>query len=459
MTKSNNKQKFNRLRAEYPYLAYDGFDYQYSDSGLRVQFHFSLSGKYAFNPTMIIPSRDFFVEGNINEAYLENILFHIGMVEAISYWKAACPQRLIIRGHSLSNEQIAWWKKLFYKGLGEFLFLNSIQVSQEGLVQIENEQGLPLKTFTPQVEESAIIPVGGGKDSVVTLEILGRGKGNLPMILNPREASKATVMKMGLYYDSIVEVNRTIDPALIELNEKGFLNGHTPFSALIAFVSLLAAVLSGRKFIALSNESSANESTIKGSEINHQYSKSIEFESDIRHYIKTYITPEIEYFSFLRPLNELQIAKLFSEFPGYFDVFKSCNVGSKTDSWCGKCGKCLFTFIILAPFISQEKLGSIFGKNLFEDEELIPVFGQLIGKAVTKPFECIGTVDEVNAAVQMILKEYRRSELPVLLKYYRESEFYTRYLDFDTGSLLHAFNDHHFLPSSFKTLLRSKINA
>jgi hypothetical protein len=457
MPKNNNREKFNKLRAEYPFLAFDGFDYQYSDKGLRAQFHFSLSDKYVFHPTMMVPAKDFFIPGNINESFLENILFQIGMVESISYWKAACPPKLIVRGHSLSKEQVNWWKKLYYNGLGEFLFLNRISVKPEEFIQIESETGRTFKPFSLQLENTAIVPVGGGKDSVVTLEILGNNNGNIPLILNPRDASKGTVMKMGLYYDSIVEVHRSIDPVLLDLNAKGFLNGHTPFSALLAFVSVLAAGLSGKKHIALSNESSANESTVKGSEINHQYSKSVEFEEDLRYYVRNFITPGIEYFSFLRPLNELQIARLFSGFPKYFDVFKSCNVGSKTDTWCGSCAKCLFTYIILSPFVPQEKLESLFGKNLLQDADLWPLLRQLSGMTVAKPFDCIGTIDEVNAALQMTINKIPETGLPELLKLYKDSEMYLHYRDFDTGALLHSFNEHHFLPEEYEALLRSKI--
>jgi hypothetical protein len=381
------------------------------------------------------------------------------MVESISYWKAACPPKLIVRGHSLTQEQIDWWKKLYYSGLGEFLYLNGITVSSEDFVQIECDPGFEFKPFSLLIEPKAIVPVGGGKDSVVTLEILGNDNGNIPLILNPREASKGTVMKMGLYYDSIVEVQRTIDPVLLELNVKGFLNGHTPFSALLAFISVLAAGLSGKKYIALSNESSANESTVKGSEINHQYSKSVEFEEDLRSYMTKFITPDIEYFSFLRPLNELQIARLFSGFPKYFDVFKSCNVGSKTDTWCGSCAKCLFTYIVLSPFVSQDNLETIFGKNLFKDVNLWPLLRQLAGMTESKPFECIGTVDEVNSALCMTIELISETGLPELLQLYRDSEMYSRYSDYDTVSLLHSFNENHFLPIEFETLLRSKLNA
>jgi hypothetical protein len=459
MAKVHNREKFNKLRAEYPFLAFDGFDYQYSDKGLRVQFHFSLADKYVFHPTMTVPPKDFFIHGNISDSFFKNILFQIGMVESISYWKAACPRRLIVRGHSLSEEQVSWWKKLYYNGLGEFRYKNCITSDPESFIQIESEPGHESEPFSLQLEKTAIVPVGGGKDSVVTLEILGKDNGNIPLILNPRDASKGTAMKMGLYYDSIVEVYRTIDPVLLELNAKGFLNGHTPFSALIAFVSVLAAGLSGKKYIALSNESSANESTVKGSGINHQYSKSVEFEEDLRYYISQFITPEIEYFSFLRPLNELQIARLFSGLTQYFDVFKSCNVGSKTDTWCGKCAKCLFTYIILSPFIPQDKLKLIFGKDLLNDADLWPLFRQLTGMTESKPFDCVGTMDEVNAALQMTIKMIPETGLPELLKLYKDSEMYPRYKDFDAGALLHTFNVKHFLPEKFATLLRSKIDA
>jgi len=459
MPKNNNREKFNRLRGEYPFLAFDGFDYQYSDKGLRVQFHFSLSDKYVFHPTMTVPAKDFFVPGNISDSFLENILFQIGMVESISYWKAACPPKLIVRGHTLSEEQANWWKKLYINGLAEFLYLNGIPVDPDEFIRIESEPGHEFKPFFLHLDPTAIIPVGGGKDSVVSLEILGGTNGNIPLILNPRDASKGTVMKMGLYYDSIVEVHRTIDPVLLELNAKGFLNGHTPFSALLAFVSILAAGFSGKKYIALSNESSANESTVKGSEVNHQYSKSVEFEEDMRQYVNNYISPDLEYFSFLRPLNELQIARLFSGFPKYFDVFKSCNVGSKTDTWCGSCAKCLFTYLILSPFVPQDKLETVFGKNLLKEVDLWPLLRQLSGMTGSKPFDCIGTVDEVNAALQLTLQRMPETGLPELLQLYRDSEFYLQYKDIDGDALLHAFNENHFLPKEFEALLRSKIYA
>jgi hypothetical protein len=266
-------------------------------------------------------------------------------------------------------------------------------------------------------------------------------------------------MKRGYYYDSVFEINRTIDPLLLELNSHGFLNGHTPFSALLAFSSALAAIMTGRKYIALSNESSANESTVPGSSVNHQYSKSIDFEGDFRWYLKKYIIPDLEYFSFLRPLNELQIARLFSGFPGYFSVFRSCNVGSKTDTWCGQCPKCLFTYIILSPFLDPAQVETMFGKNLLNDTALIPILNELTGVSRTKPFDCIGTIDEVNAALVNLIRKLPENDLPALLNEYKTSEAYIRYQQFDYQSLLGAFNQEHFLPVEYENILRSYLHG
>jgi UDP-N-acetyl-alpha-D-muramoyl-L-alanyl-L-glutamate epimerase len=457
MVKSNNSKKFLQYRQQYPSFVFKGFDSQYSDKGLRVQFHFVLSDKYSFHPTMIIPLKEFFIKDNIRGEILDNLLFHIGMIELLSYWKAACPPTIIVECGSLNEEQVKWWKKLYFNGLGEFFYLNSIDTDIDNFINIISNPGLPRLPFSIPLQESAIIPIGGGKDSVVTLELLSNNSGNIPMVLNPRPASTGTVMKRGYYYDSVFEINRTLDPLLLEMNSHEFLNGHTPFSALLAFSSVLAAIMTGRKYIALSNESSANESTVIGSSINHQYSKSIEFEGDFRWYLKKYIIADLEYFSFLRPLNELQIACLFSGFPAYFSVFRSCNVGSKTDTWCGKCPKCLFTYIILSPFIDPVQLETVFGKNLLNDLSLLPVLNELTGNSQSKPFDCIGTIDEVNAVLVNLIKKLPEKELPALLSEYRTSEAYMRYQQFDYQSLLGAFNPEHFLPVEYENILRSNL--
>ena len=232
---------------------------------------------------------------------------------------------------------------------------------------------------------------------------------------------------------------------MLLLNQEGFLNGHTPFSALLAFITLLIGVGSGSKYIALSNESSANESTVPGTDINHQYSKSVAFERDFREYVALHLNSEIQYFSFLRPLNEMQIASLFSQCTAYHEVFRSCNAGSKTDSWCGKCPKCLFTWIILSPFLTRERLTEIFGKDLMRDPELKPIFEELNGTSAVKPFECVGTVEEVRACVDE-MKDREGTIAEVSPK-----------AEATVDEILKRFNEENFLPSKFVEILKSRL--
>ena len=259
------------------------------------------------------------------------MVFNIGMIELISYWKCACPENVIIKCGKLTDEQIAFWKKLYFNGLGELFYRNNIKTDINSFMNITST-GIEDFSYEKINDESDgyIVPIGGGKDSVVTLETLPIDKKNdLCLIINPKPVTLKCASLAGFDNDNIIEIKRTIDKNLIDLNSKGFINGHTPFSAMLAFTSYYVAYLFGKKYISLSNENSANESNVKGQNINHQYSKSYEFECDFDNYANKYLKAPVKYFSFLRPLNELQIAKLFSKHEKYHKVFKSCNVGSK----------------------------------------------------------------------------------------------------------------------------------
>ena len=455
MARSRREEKFLQLRKQFPFFIFEKQEYTLSSEGLHVKYHYNLGGQHRFAPAIFIPRKSFFLPDSSLEGCLDNIVFNIGMIELISYWKAACSPLLVIRPFALLPEQVVWWKKLYFHGLGEFFYLNTIPVTMEDFMQIECESSEYLPAQKNELDDAVLLPVGGGKDSVVTLELLGAEPGMLPLIMNPRGASLETIFVKGFSTEQYVEIRRTLDPLLLQLNEEGFLNGHTPFSALLAFITILAAIVSGHRYIALSNESSANESTIAGTEINHQYSKSFTFESDFRAYVKKWISPEIEYFSFLRPLNELQIASLFAQFRVYHPVFKSCNAGSKSDSWCVKCAKCLFTYIMLSPFLTEDDLIGIFGKDLFSDPGLETTFLQLTGMAEEKPFDCVGTIREVNLALCETIRQREEHGLPFLLEGYRKSGTFTGYSTIDFATELFRFSGDHYLPSRFLELLMS----
>ena len=436
LKRTENQHRFDALREEYKNFTFFQQEVSLDEGVLNMTFHFSLDDRYYFHPTMSIPARPFFHWESIPMNQLESLAFHIGMVELVSYWKLACPKTIVVKPFALKLCQKKWWRHLYYQGLGEFRYLNGIDCTERDFLRIESGTDRDFMAVDVPLSEKVLIPVGGGKDSVVTLELLRNEMPAIPVILNPRGATVNCVDAAGYTMEDVAVVNRTLDSTMLKLNQEGFLNGHTPFSALLAFVTLLLGFGSGSKYIALSNESSANESTVPGTDINHQYSKSIEFERDFMEYVKLHLNEKIRYFSFLRPLNEMQIASLFSQFTAYHEVFRSCNAGSKTDSWCGKCPKCLFTWIILSPFLPKERLVDIFGKDLMKDPELKPIFEELNGTSAVKPFECVGTVEEVRACVEAM--DGDRSKVEAILR---------------------RFNHDHFLPLQFEKLLKSKLHV
>lgn len=416
---------FNALREKYKTFSYKDFEITEDEESINIKYYFEIPDLAKFEPSIQIMKKHIKYKSVDNE-YVKNIVFNLGMIEIISYWKCVCTENIIIECGNLSEEQKQWFKKLYYNGTGEFRYINNIHIDQDQFVNfIANKD---MKSTVPESISKDklsgyIIPVGGGKDSVVTLEKLKECKeNNYCLTIGGREAVIECCKIAGYDNNHIIEVKRTIDPNLLELNRKGYLNGHTPFSSILAFLSYLITYLVGKEYVALSNESSANETNVKGKNINHQYSKSLEFENDFKEYSEKYLKANVKYFSILREYSELQIAEMFSKHKQYHKVFKSCNVGSKSVpwKWCCSCPKCLFVYIILSPFLEINELKEIFGEELLGKKELLKTFIELCGYGEIKPFECVGTFEEVNYAVKKAIEKYGDLNLPYLLKYYKE---------------------------------------
>ncbi len=456
MNSPGRQEIFNILRQKYPVFTYKKYSWEVVNNELLIRFYFFISPDHVFTPSYKIALNGYHLPPR---PLLDCIVFHIGMVESISYWKATCSPVLHVKGVTLNADQVDWWKDLFYNGLGEFLYLNRISVDKKSLLEITTDKnGSDLSSAdnqSPHLHDETLIPVGGGKDSAVTLSLLKDTlAGCTPLTINEIPASTRTVDVAGLSGQTL-QIKRKLDTHLLDMNRQGFLNGHTPFSAMLAFVSLLASVVTAKKNIALSNESSANEPTIPGTSINHQYSKSLEFENSFRDYVFRYIHPEINYYSFLRPLNELQISGLFAHQTNHHYTFRSCNAGSKQDRWCCNCPKCLFTYIMLSPFLSTEKLVNIYGNDLFENRDLLSTLKQLAGFSDEKPFECVGTIDEVNAALCYTIKHhYKNRSLPFLLSTYNDIKDFG---DCNLQYLLENWNSENYLSGDLGTFLNSKI--
>lgn len=449
--------KFNELRNKYSNFIYDKYEIKEENNKLMIYQHYIIENLTDFN-TVLEFNKKYIKNNNVDNNLLNYLAFHIGLIELLSYWKCTCSKNIIINAGYLDNDQINWFKKLYFNGLGEFFYRNNINVNETDFVNITCN-GKKLEFSNNFLGDGNLIPIGGGKDSIVTLEVLNSlYDKNDCFALNPKEVH-FNCINVANYENKNIIVNKTyIDPKLKDLNSKGFLNGHTPFSSMLAFITYLVAYLTNKMNIILSNEGSANESNIVGTNVNHQYSKSYEFEQDFNNYTKKYFNIDIKYFSLLRPLNELTIAKLFSKYEKYHSVFKSCNLGSKNKEWlwCNNCPKCLFVFIILSPYLYKDKLINIFKDNLYEREDLLEVFLELLGYRDNKPFECVGTFDEVRYAVSLTIKNilYNEGTLPYLLDYY-----YKNYELVDTDiDLTKYYNEYNNLDENMKKLLEEALN-
>ena len=418
-------KQFEQYRKKYKEFLYNSYNINEDKDAIYLEYEFEIQGLTKFNHNIRILKKDFKFK-SIDNIVIKNIAFNIGLIELISYWKCTCSPRVIIKCGYINEEQINWFKKLYFNGLGELFYTNNIKTNINDFMNIECiGEKIEYKKIEDNLE-GYIVPIGGGKDSCVTLETLDLDKKrDYCLIINPKSVTLKCAELAGFEESNIVEIYRTIDKRLIDLNGKGYINGHTPFSSMLAFVSYFVAYMLSKKYIALSNENSANESNVIGEKINHQYSKSFEFERDFEYYSNKYLKVQIKYFSFLRPLNELQIAKIFSKYEKYHNIFKSCNVGSKEKEWkwCINCAKCLFAYIILSPYLYKEKLVNIFGIDMFEKKELLDIFIGLTGNGDVKPFDCVGTFEEVNFAVSKTIQdiETRNIKLPYLLEYYKNN--------------------------------------
>ena len=445
--------KYEELRERYPEFSFDGYEVRDNEGKIEVIYFFTQSEDIQFFPSWVLPfSYDEYIE-NENKDFIDKLIFNLGMSELVSYWKACCSPKVIVRCGYLDDNQQYFWKKLYFNGLGEFFYRNEIDADFESFVNFEclyDDDYVALEK--PVGVSGNLIAVGGGKDSVVSLELL-KDYDNTCYIINPHGANIDTAKVAGYTDEKIIAPKRKLDRKIVELNSKGYLNGHTPLSAVIAFSAYLCAFLSKKRYIVLSNESSANESYVTGKQVNHQYSKSIEFENDFRSYTKDFLDFGCEYFSLLRPLNEWRIVKEFVKHPKYFDAFCSCNLGSKGEewNWCGDCSKCLYVYIMLSPFIEKDRLVSIFGKDMFSDENMLAFLDGLVSTQFDKPFECIGTRDEINCALSRAVERYK-DDLPLLLKVYKE-KYYTEKTFDNVENFYDSVNN---VPKEFLRLIRGK---
>ncbi len=279
--------------------------------------------------------------------------------------------------------------------------------------------------YTP-VPGRPLIPFGGGIDSIVTVEALRAGNPDaaLCIVHPPGDAFAAIEDAAAVAGLPVVRVARQIDAKVRRSDELGFFNGHVPITAVITAAAVVAAILGQRDAVVLSNEWSASIPTlvVDGRPINHQWSKGADFEQAFSAMVERSLGPGLSVFSYLRPRSELWVAQQFAGLTGYHATFRSCNrsfhqdPAQRLDHWCGVCDKCCFIDLMLAPFMSAAELGAVFyGSEPLDNPELEGRFATLLGLLPdTKPFECVGDVDECRAALSLAVDRPDRRDSRML---------------------------------------------
>jgi hypothetical protein len=322
----------------------------------------------------------------------ERLVRLLHAVAGTSYYKAAAPGIVSIESGSLAPLEIELIKDVYDKGLREFAYKNDLSIPLQIEVRARAEDAGTSDGGDPP--EGLAIPIGGGKDSAVVIESL-RELDPLLVAVNPAPAARRVAHVAEL---ELVTLTRTIDPALLELNANGALNGHVPITALISLMTVAAGYVHGYSTTVMALEGSADEATrFSGSaEVNHQWSKSSECELEVAKVLRA-VSPGIRYGSALRDLSELEISGCFADLPQYHRAFRSCNrafsLTGAIDGWCNDCAKCRFVYLMLSTALGRDQMVGIFGSDLLGDPEQVGGFRDLL-EIDSKPFECVGTRGE-----------------------------------------------------------------
>jgi hypothetical protein len=340
------------------------------------------------------------------------------LLAGVSYYKTTAARLIDLGDLPTTAGERDFLTSYYVNGLAEFAHRNGIDLrgvllsgpdAAAGAVHYDPDPGRPL------------IPFGGGIDSIVTVASLSDIHPGAALCVveppGPRFAAIEDAARVsGL---PVTRVARQLDPLVRRSDELGFLNGHVPVTAVITAAALVAAVLERRDAVVLSNEWSASVPTLvaDGQAVNHQWSKSEEYERGFAEFVLATLGPGPSVFSYLRPRSELWVSEQFAHLTSYHRSFRSCNrafhqdPARRLDHWCGRCDKCCFVDLILAPFMDRSDLAAVFADDEPLDNRANDArFRALLGLGTeAKPFECVGDIDECRAAVLLASRREDRA--------------------------------------------------
>ncbi len=353
---------------------------------------------------------------------MERALRLLHLVAGVSYYKAATPSKILIDSYAIDEATAGLMETIYLNGLGEFAYRNGLDLRDRIRFPADAPDAAP--AASARLREHALVAIGGGKDSLVSIEALrALGIDQTVTWIGGSQLIKACAERTGL---PTLNIGRALAPQLFEFNRQGAWNGHIPVTAVNSAILVLAALLRGVDQVVFSNERSASYGSLIRSEdgqttteVNHQWSKGWAFESAFGDYVTRHVAADLNYYSLLRPLSELAVARQFARIDHYDVWFSSCNrnfhiLGERpVNRWCGVCPKCHFVFLALAPFMPKARLVGIFGRNLLDDPAQTAGYDALLEYHDHKPFECVGEGIESRAAMAALVDraEWREDTL------------------------------------------------
>jgi UDP-N-acetyl-alpha-D-muramoyl-L-alanyl-L-glutamate epimerase len=379
------------------------------DARGRVTLRYGLDEEICFVEQLELPIEVPLSDDELARA--EGLLSLLHWVAGVSYFKTAAPPAISCEAGVPPPAAAALLEALYSEGLGEFAYANGLPALPRPKFPRGLAPDAPAVAAAPPLERM-LVPVGGGKDSAVALEIARRSGGEVALFsIGNAPPIARTVAVAGLEH---LLARRRLDPQMAALNRAGALNGHIPITAIVSCAALLTAALRGFDTVVMANERSASSGNVTwdGVEINHQFSKGIMAERLLSAAVAEAVSG-LQLFSILRPASELAIARAFAQMVPYHGAFTSCNAIFRLDpslrarSWCRDCPKCRFVFLALAPFIEPAQMREIFGRDLLDDERQLAGFALLTATGGHKPFECVGEEEESLAAIRMLAVDPR----------------------------------------------------
>lgn len=426
--------------------------------------------------TVTIPGAPFIVEGERAHA-VEQALRLLHLIAGVSYYKAAVPGEIRIDSYAIDATAATLLETIYINGLGEFAYRNGLELQDRikfpandvRRASIPNTGSVgaeapPITAPKLGLRHHALVAIGGGKDSLVSIEALRAvGVEQTVTWIGSSQLIAACAARTAL---PVLNVGRAIAPELFDMNRQGAWNGHIPVTAINSAILVLAALLQGVDQVVFSNERSASYgSIIAGTgEVNHQWSKGWAFEQAFGEYVQSHVAADLHYYSLLRPLSELAVARQFTRSDRYDAHFSSCNrnfhiLGERpVNRWCGVCPKCHFVFLALAPFMPKPRLVGIFGRNLLDDASQASGFDALLEFQDHKPFECVGEGQESRAAMATLAARPEWQEDALVARFIREIQPQLVAAELEIQPLLKLEGEHR-VPAALWEQLRANFAA